>query len=277
MKSYLLIFLFFMSNLGFSQSLPDEIDVELYSGGDYQSEKNKGIRSNKVRLNFQYLPNKKLFVCERIYKENKIKVFKKDDSLAMKNINPDSTITIFTNISISAKQVEELLFWLDKDHYEEIILEEEIEWFGDSTIVYQDTCLFPENLKITDFGIDTLTFKNECVLYNLIENKNYDCEQINFDTLFSKILNTYLFEYTISSHSQFYSFSFFYDKKEIKIFQLYPGGLNIRWRIEENGKPKLTILNPFFNECLADFLLSSDEQNLLNFKEQDIFYLLPEF
>lgn len=190
MKFYLLTFLFLISNIGFSQTLPDEIDIELHVGGDYRTEKIKGFYNNKKRLKFQYLPKKTSYSCDKIFKENKILVFKNENTLNKININPDSTLTVFTNISVPSEEAEELLFWLVKDHYQEIILEEEMMWFGDSTIIYRDTSLFPKNLKITDFGIDTLTFKNECVLYNLIENKNCNCEEIDYDTLFSEILNT---------------------------------------------------------------------------------------
>ena len=95
MKFFLLIFLFFISSLGLSQTLPTKIDIELYVGGDYRTENIKGFYNNKERLKFQYFPKKKSFICELIYKENKILVFKKDDgSLIKENINLDSTLTI---------------------------------------------------------------------------------------------------------------------------------------------------------------------------------------
>ena len=164
---------------------------------------------------------------------------------------------------------------MDKNNYQEIILEHE--WgLGNIDFMERDTVLFPESLKITDFGVDTLTFKNECILNNLIKNKNYDCEQINHDELFSEILNTYTLESHNTSYGEHFSFSFFYNDKEIKLFQIQPGNLNIRWRIEENGKTKYMLLNPYLNELLAEFLPYNSRKVLLEFKEMGLFYLLPE-
>jgi len=243
------------SFFAFSQEqIPDTIYMKIYLGGDYRSKiHGKGATDDVDSLIYVYQEEREFYYSEKIFQTRR--VFFRDEGFYSKNINMDSTLTIFNNSWAKIEEIENLTFWSQTENYEEKALEEKIEIVDSDLVLWnRETVLVPENISIEDFVIDTDRFKKECRYFNLINNENKKCRKIDYEGLLNSILNENMGMKVVSSYLQYVEVGYRIGGKKIRLIQQYPGDLNIKWEIIHNDEAIQYVLNPYLNEIVNDLI-----------------------
>lgn len=268
MKPLIIIFTLLVSNSTYGQGLPDSILVKTYFGGDYRSQKyGKGATDKVELLYYTYKAEEEKFNSEKIFQTRKLFIYI-DEDFNTKNINRDSTITIFEDLWISKKNIEELIYWTNIENYENKVFRQYYTLTDSTEISVRDTLLVKKDIKLDDFNIQKDEIIEECLCENIRRNKKLNCTEISFKNLFNSVMSDNIGFKSISSYSQYVEVSFILEEKKVSLIQNYTGETNIKWRIVYNDdySKLLFILNPYLNE-IVNFLLPYHKKNTLGLLE----------
>lgn len=256
MKNLILYFTFIIPQFLCSQiEIPTEISVKLYSGGDYRSKGEKGAYDNVDSINYVLLPEFNIYHSNKIFQERKIFMYVDiEKSFDTRNINEDSTMTIYTDLAFSFEEMKDLLYWLDEDNYAEIILRDSFYFIEESSFKWTDTLLISPELSIADFGIDTTRFQRECDFYSLILDEEKTCDKVDYDFFFNHLLKENMGFASVSSYTFYVQFQLTFNEYDLTVWQKYSGDMNIEWWIDKEGEERMTVLSPHLNSILVKLL-----------------------
>ena len=244
----------FLSPLFGQVDLPDSLFVILYSGGDYRSEEyGKGSSSRSDSLCFVKQDDK--YFLEKIVRTQKLFVYVSDDFSKSKNVNQDSTVTIYQHDYVDTTIVANLLRVCEMSRYTDQTFVDTIMNYKNDSYFVNDTATIKNNLNITDFDLSAQTLRTACHIYELQNDKKLPCQQIDIDNLLAKVIKRNRHVLFISSYVTWVNLSFEVKGGKFKLWQQYPGELNVRWSIEKPGNSTFnTLINPSINRYFSELL-----------------------